>query len=50
MRRDLLVAHVDDLDTFVETAVVNIDDMATAKGKDDVDALTLERLGDKMSP
>ena len=48
VRRDLLMAHVDDLDAFVDAAVVDVDDMAAAKRPDHLDAFVLERLGDQM--
>src|SRR6266536_192010 len=48
MRRDLLMAHVDDLDAFVQTAVVDVDDMAAAKRPDDINPFILERLGYQM--
>ena len=46
---DLLVAHVDDLDPLIETAVVNIDDMAAAQRPDHFDTLVLERLRDQVT-
>ena len=46
--RDLLMAHVDDLDAFVDAAVVDVDDVAAAKRPDHFDAFVLERLGDQM--
>jgi hypothetical protein len=45
----LLVAHINDLDAFVEATVVDVDDMAAAKRPDDFDAFVLERLGDQMA-
>jgi len=45
---DLLVTHVDDLDSLVQTAVVDIDDMPSAKSPDHIDAFVLERLGDQV--
>ncbi len=44
VRRDLLVAHVDDADALVDAAVVDVDDVAAAQREDRVDALVLERL------
>ena len=49
MGRDLLVAHVDDLDALVQAAVVDVDDMAAAEREDGFDALVLERLGDQVA-
>ena len=49
MGRDLLVAHVDDLDAFVQAAVVDVDDMAAAQGEDGLDALVFERLGNQVA-
>ena len=49
MGRDLLVAHVDDLDAFVKAAVVDVDDMAAAQGEDGLDALVFERLGNQVA-
>ena len=48
MGRDLLMAHVDDLDALVDAAVVDVDDMAAAERPDHLDAFVLERLGDQM--
>ncbi len=48
MRGDLFMAHVDDLDAFVDAAVVDVDDMAAAERPDHLDAFVLERLGDQM--
>ena len=48
VRRDLLMAHVDDFDAFVDAAVVDIDDMTAAERPDHLDAFILERLGDQM--
>ena len=45
MRGDLLVAHVDDADAFIDTAVIDVDDVAAAQGEDRVDTLVLESLG-----
>ena len=44
----LLVVHVDDADAFVDTSVVNVDDVTAAQGKDGIDAFVLEGSGDKM--
>ena len=49
MRRDLLVAHVDNLDALVQAAVVDVDDMAAAQREDGLDALVLERLGNQVA-
>ena len=49
MCRDLFVAHVDDLDPFVDAAIVDIDDMATAQREDRIDAFRLQRFRDKMT-
>ena len=45
----LLVAHVDDADTFIDAAVVDVDDVSTTKREDRVDALILQRLGDQVA-
>ena len=49
VRRDLLVAHVDDADALIDAAIVDVDDVAAAQGEDRVDALVLQRLGDQMA-
>src|ERR1051325_8939239 len=46
---DLLVAHVDDLDPFIETTVVDIDDMTPAKRPDHFDTLVFQRLRDQVT-
>ena len=38
VRRNLLVPRVDDTDAFVDAAVINVDDVATAQREDRVDA------------
>src|ERR1700730_9894396 len=47
VRGDLFVAHVDDADALIDAAVIDVDDVATAKREDRVDALVPERLGDQ---
>ena len=49
MRRDLLVAHVDDLDALVDAAVVDVDDVAAAQGEDRVDPLAAKGLRDEVA-
>ncbi len=44
----LFVADVDDADVFIQAAVVNVDDVAAAKGEDGIDAFGLERLGNQV--
>jgi hypothetical protein len=39
MRGDLLVTYVDDADAFIDTPVVDVDDVAAAQCKDGIDAL-----------
>ena len=41
MRGDLLMAHIDNLDAFVETTVIDVDDVAAAKRPDHIDAFIL---------
>ena len=45
----LFVVHVDDLDAFIQAAVVDVDDVAAAQGEYDVHALVLEGLGDQVA-
>ena len=47
--RDLLVAHIDDADPFVDAAVVDVDDVPAAQRENRVDAFALQRLGDKVA-
>src|SRR5712692_2996184 len=49
VRRDLLMADIDDLDALVEASVVDVDDVAAAQREDDLDALVLERLGHQVT-
>ena len=49
VRRDLLMAHVHDLDAFVDAAVIDIDDVAAGNGEDVLDAFLLEHLGDDLA-
>jgi hypothetical protein len=49
VRRDLLVAHVDDADALIDAAIVDVDDVAAAQREDRVDALVLERLGHQVA-
>ena len=49
VRRDLLVAHVDDADALIDAAVVDVDDVAAAQREDRVHAFVLERLGDQVA-
>src|SRR6478736_3718982 len=44
---DLLMADVDDLDAFVDAAVVNVDDVAAAELEDGVDPFRFQGLGDE---
>src|SRR5882724_11100919 len=44
---DLLVAHVDDADAFIDAAIVDVDDVSAAQGEDRIDAFVLQRLGDQ---
>ena len=48
VRRHLFMTHVDDLDAFIEAAIVDVDDMTAAERPDHFDAFVLERLGDQM--
>jgi hypothetical protein len=43
------MAHVDDANTLVEAAIVNIDNMSAAKREYGIDAFGLERLGDEVT-
>ena len=47
--RRLLVTHVDDLDPFVDAAVVEGHDVAAREGEDDLDTSLLEGLGRQLS-
>ena len=49
MRRDLLVAHVDDADALIDATVVDVDDVAAAESEDGIDALVLQGPGDQMA-
>ncbi len=49
VRGDLLVAHVDDANPFVDTTVVDIDDVAAAQREDRVDPFVFQRLGNQMA-
>ena len=49
MNGRLLVAHVDDLDAFVDAAIVQRHDVAARKSEDAFDAGVLQRLGRKLS-
>ena len=49
VRGDLLVAHVDDADAFVQAAIVDVDDMAAAQREDGVDAFVPQGLGDQVA-
>src|SRR5262249_46954920 len=49
MRRYLLVAHIDDANAFVNTTVVDIDDVTAAKREYRINALVLQRLGDQVA-
>src|SRR5688500_16133317 len=42
------MAHVDDLDAFIDATVIDIDDMTAAERPDHLDAFVFERLSDKM--
>jgi hypothetical protein len=45
----LFVAYIDNANTLVEAAVIDVDDVPAAERKDGVDALGFERLGDKVA-
>ena len=47
MRRDLLMAHIDDADTLIDAAVVDVDDVAAAQREDGINAFILERFRDQ---
>jgi hypothetical protein len=49
MRGDLLVAHIDDANTLVDAAVIDIDDVAAAQREDRIDTFILECLRDKVT-
>ena len=49
MNRRLLVAHIDDLDAFVDATVVERHDVAAREREDDFDAGLLEGLGSELS-
>ena len=46
---NLLVTHVDDLDAFVDAAVVDINDVTAAKCENRIDAFRSQSFGDKMT-
>ena len=46
---NLLVAHVDDLDTFIDAAVVDVDDMTATQREDRIDALGLQCFCNEMA-
>ncbi len=48
-RRHLLMAHIDDLNTLVDTAVVDIDNVATGNSEDVFNAFLLQHLGDDLA-
>src|ERR1700694_1512391 len=45
----LLMAYGDDLNTFVDTSVVDIDNVATGNGEDVLYALLLQHFGDDLA-
>ena len=47
---DLLVAHVDDLDAFVDAAVIDVDDVPAAEREDRVDTFVLECARSRWPP
>ena len=49
VRRDLLVAHVDDANPFVHTTIVDVDDVAAAQREDRIDPFVFQRLRDQMA-
>ena len=49
MSSDLLVAHVDNADAFIDAAVIDIDDVAAAKREDGVDTFILQRPRHQMA-
>ena len=49
MRRGLFVAHVDDANAFIETAIVNVDDMPATKREYGIHTLSFERLGNQVA-
>jgi hypothetical protein len=49
MRRDLLVAHVDDTNPLVDAAIVDIDDMTAAQREDRIDPFVFQRPRDQMA-
>ena len=49
VRRDLLMAHIDDLDALVDASVVDVDDVAAAQREDGIDALALQGAGDEVT-
>ncbi len=50
VRRRLLVPHVNDFNAFVEAAVVNVNNMPAAEGKNGFDTLSLQGTGHQMAP
>src|ERR1700689_4356964 len=49
MRSDLLVAHVDDANAFIDATIVDVDDVTAAKSEDGVHTLVLQGLCDQMA-
>ena len=49
VRGDLFVAHVNDANTLIDAAVIDIDDVPAAQREDRVDTLVLQRLGDQVA-
>ena len=50
VRRGLLVPHVNDSDAFVEAAVVNVNNVPPAEGKNGLNTLCLQGTGHQMAP
>src|SRR5882757_1389483 len=49
VRGHLLMPHIDDANTFIDAAVIDIDDVAAAQREDGVDAFVFEGFGDQVA-
>ena len=47
MRSNLLMTHINDANTFINAAVINVDNMPTTKGKDGIHTLGFQRLSNQ---
>ena len=47
MRSNLFMTHINDANTFVNTTVINVDNMSATKSKDGIHTLGFQRLGNQ---